>query len=402
MSKSEESAPAHVGHVEQLPGGAGSAIPVEQDHPAAPAGPLQEAPVDLAPSNTEPEPLIHEDSTAAAFFDLDNTVIQGASLFHFAKGLYRRGFFPTRVIVKGLWLQAYFRMVGREKPGHIEDVRSVTLGFIEGHTVTEVTEIAKEVYEESIAGRIWPGTRALAQLHLDVGQQVWLVTAAPVEVAGIIAARMGLTGALGTTAEHVDGVYTGRLSGDLLHGPAKAEAIRALAREHGLDLAHCFAYSDSYNDLPMLSLVGHPCAVNPDRRLSGTCRRAGLADSGLSQRSQGGPSRAARRRGCRRHRWRGSDRGCGTSHLQGLVERRGSALAAHHIEHCCRGDQIGRVAEETEYSQPFSSTIPVREQAHQDHGQRQQGQRSGADVDESLELLQIDSPTRIGAVHRLA
>ncbi len=268
MRKSEESPPTHVGHVEQLPGGAGSAIPVEQDHPAAPAGPLEEAPVDLAPSNTEPEPLIHEDSTAAAFFDLDNTVIQGASLFHFAKGLYRRGFFPTRVIVKGLWLQAYFRTVGREKPGHIEDVRSVTLGFIEGHTVTEVTEIAKEVYEESIAVRIWPGTRALAQLHLDVGQQVWLVTAAPVEVAGIIAARMGLTGALGTTAEHVDGVYTGRLRGDLLHGPAKAEAIRALAREHGLDLAHCFAYSDSYNDLPMLSLVGHPCAVNPDRRLS--------------------------------------------------------------------------------------------------------------------------------------
>jgi HAD superfamily hydrolase (TIGR01490 family) len=267
MSKSEGSPPVHVGHVEQLPGGVGSAIPVEHGHPAAPAGPLQEAPVDLAPSNIEPEPLIHEDSTAAAFFDLDNTVIQGASLFHFAKGLYRRGFFPTRVIVKGLWLQAYFRMVGREKPGHIDDVRSVTLGFIEGHTVTEVTEIAKEVYEESIAGRIWPGTRALAQLHLDVGQQVWLVTAAPVEVAGIIAARMGLTGALGTTAEHVDGVYTGRLRGDLLHGPAKAEAIRVLAREHGLDLAHCFAYSDSYNDLPMLSLVGHPCAVNPDRRL---------------------------------------------------------------------------------------------------------------------------------------
>jgi HAD superfamily hydrolase (TIGR01490 family) len=171
------------------------------------------------------------------------------------------------VIVKGLWLQAYFRMVGREKPGHIEDVRGVRLGFIEGHTVTELTEIATEVYEESIAERIWPGTRAIAQMHLDVGQQVWLVTAAPVEMAGIIAARMGLTGALGTTAEHIDGVYTGRLKGDLLHGPAKAEAVRALAREHGFDLARCFAYSDSYNDLPMLSLVGHPCAINPDGRL---------------------------------------------------------------------------------------------------------------------------------------
>ncbi len=133
--------------------------------------------------------------------------------------------------------------------------------------MAEVEEIAAEVYEDAIAGRIWPGTRAMAQMHLDVGQQVWLVTAAPVEVAGVIAARLGMTGALGTTAEHVDGVYTGRLRGDLLHGPAKAEAVRALAHEHGLDLANCFAYSDSFNDLPMLSLVGHPCAINPDPRL---------------------------------------------------------------------------------------------------------------------------------------
>ena len=128
-------------------------------------------------------------------------------------------------------------------------------------------EVGREIYEESIASRIWPGTRAIAQMHLDAGQQVWLVTAAPVEMAGIIAARLGLTGALGTTAEHHDGVYTGRLKGELLHGAAKAEAVRALAHEHGLDLARCWAYSDSYNDLPMLSLVGHPCAINPDGRL---------------------------------------------------------------------------------------------------------------------------------------
>jgi HAD superfamily hydrolase (TIGR01490 family) len=265
--RSPQPAPVDVGHAESLPESDASAIPVDQEHPLTAAGPLQEAPEDLAEGVSQPEPLIHQDPAAAAFFDLDNTVIQGASLFHLAKGLYRRGFFPTRVIVKGLWLQIYFRMVGREKAGHIDDARSVTLGFIQGHTVEEVTEIANEVYEESIAERIWPGTRSLAQMHLDVGQQVWLVTAAPVEVAGIIAARMGLTGALGTTAEHRDGVYTGRLKGDLLHGPAKAEAIRALAHEHGLDLAHCFAYSDSYNDLPMLSLVGHPCAINPDGRL---------------------------------------------------------------------------------------------------------------------------------------
>ncbi|WP_375430279.1 HAD family hydrolase [uncultured Friedmanniella sp.] len=210
---------------------------------------------------------LEPDAQAAAFFDLDNTMIKGASLYHLAKGLYRRDFFPVRVILRGLWLQVYFRVAGRENPHHIEDARRATLSFIEGHTVTELEEIGAEVYEESLSRRIWPGTRAIAQSHLDVAQQAWLVTAAPVEVAGIIAARLGMNGALATTAEHVDGVYTGQLRGELLHGPAKAEAIRALAEREGLDLAHCFAYSDSYNDLPMLSVVGHPSVINPDRRL---------------------------------------------------------------------------------------------------------------------------------------
>ena len=257
-------------HVEVLPGTDASVIEISAENPLAAAGPLDGTPVSAAIS---PEPVIRPDPAAAAFFDLDNTVIQGASLFQLAKGMYRHGFFPTRVIMRGLWLQTYYRFVGRENPGHIEDARSATLSFISGHTVEEVTEIGHEVYEESISQRIWPGTRAIAQMHLDVGQQVWLVTAAPIEVAGIIAARLGLTGALGTTAEHVEGVYTGRLKGDLLHGPAKAEAVRALALEHEFDLARCFAYSDSFNDLPMLSLVGHPCAINPDRRLHAYAER---------------------------------------------------------------------------------------------------------------------------------
>ncbi len=87
------------------------------------------------------------------------------------------------------------------------------------------------------------------------------------ETATIIARRLGLTGALGTVAESVDGVYTGRLVGEPLHGPAKAEAVRALAAAEGLDLARCAAYSDSHNDIPMLSLVGHPYAINPDAKL---------------------------------------------------------------------------------------------------------------------------------------
>ena len=198
------------------------------------------------------------DPTSAAFFDVDNTIMQGASIFHLARGLHRRKFFTTREIVGAAWKQAYFRVVGVEDPEHVAEARNSALGFIAGHTVTELEELGEEIFDEGMAHRIWPGTRAQAQLHLDQGQRVWLVTAAPIEIAQIIARRLGLTGAMGTVAEHQDGVYTGRLVGDMLHGPAKAEAIKALAAREGLD---------PYNDLPMLSLVGDPVAINPDGRL---------------------------------------------------------------------------------------------------------------------------------------
>ena len=215
------------------------------------------------------------DPTSAAFFDVDNTVMQGASIFHLARGLHRREFFTTRDILRAAWDQAYFRIVGVEDPDAVANARQSALSFIAGHRVEELESLGREIFDEAMSRRIWPGTRALAQMHLDQGQRVWLVTAAPVEIARIIAHRLGLTGALGTVAEHDDGVYTGRLVGDLLHGQAKAEAVRALAEMEGLDLARCSAYSDSYNDLPMLSLVGDPCAVNPDHRLRDHARTNG-------------------------------------------------------------------------------------------------------------------------------
>ncbi|GAA3524458.1 HAD family hydrolase [Nocardioides daeguensis] len=215
------------------------------------------------------------DPMAAAFFDVDNTVMQGASIFHLAKGLYRRKFFTTRDLVGAAYKQAYFRIAGVEDPEHVAEARNSALAFIAGHTVQELEEIGEEIFDEAMAHRIWPGTRALAQMHLDQGQRVWLVTAAPIEIASLIARRLGLTGALGTVAEHVDGTYTGRLVGDMLHGPAKAVAITALAEREGLDLSLCSAYSDSANDLPMLSLVGDPCAINPDARLRAHARARG-------------------------------------------------------------------------------------------------------------------------------
>ena len=219
--------------------------------------------------------MLPSDLSAAAFFDVDNTVMQGASIFHLARGLHRRKFFTTREIAGAAWKQAYFRIVGVEDPVHVAEARASALSFIAGHTTAELEELGELIFDEAMAHRIWPGTRALAQLHLDEGQRVWLVTAAPIEIASIIARRLGLTGAMGTVAEHVDGVYTGRLVGDLLHGPAKAEAIKALAAREGLDLARCSAYSDSSNDLPMLSMVGDPCAINPDSRLRAHARANG-------------------------------------------------------------------------------------------------------------------------------
>ena len=215
------------------------------------------------------------DPQAAAFFDVDNTVMQGASIFHLARGLYARKFFTGRDIGRFAWQQAKFRLLGREDLDHVQQARESALSFAAGHTVDELTEIGEEIFDEVMAAKIWPGTRALAQMHLDAGQRVWLVTATPVEVATVIARRLGLTGALGTVSETVDGIYTGRLVGEILHGEAKAEAVRALAEREGLDLSRCAAYSDSANDLPMLSLVGQPCAINPDSRLRAHARAQG-------------------------------------------------------------------------------------------------------------------------------
>ncbi|HLU97783.1 MAG TPA: HAD-IB family hydrolase [Thermobifida alba] len=205
--------------------------------------------------------------STAAFFDVDNTLMRGASIYHFARGLAARNLFTTRDLLRFGWGQMVFRVSGSERRHHINAAREAALAFVAGHKVADLVSLCEEIYDETMADRIWEGARRLVHRHLDSGQRVWLVTATPVELADIIKRRLGLTGALGTVAESVDGVYTGRLVGDLLHGPAKAEAVRALAELEGLDLARCTAYSDSYNDLPLPSLVGHPNAVNPDDNL---------------------------------------------------------------------------------------------------------------------------------------
>ncbi len=207
------------------------------------------------------------DPQAAAFFDVDNTLIQGASIILLARGLAKHKFFTAQDVAGMAWSQIKFRVSGKENAGDVAAGRDKALSFVEGHTVAELTALSEEVVDTSMLDRVWPGTRSLVQMHLDAGQQVWLVTATPVMLARVIASRLGLSGALGTVAEEEDGVYTGRLVGDILHGPGKAHAISTLAEAEGFDLSKCYAYSDSFNDMPMLTMVGHPVAINPDSRL---------------------------------------------------------------------------------------------------------------------------------------
>jgi HAD superfamily hydrolase (TIGR01490 family) len=202
----------------------------------------------------------------AAFFDVDNTVIRGASAYHLARELYRRKFFGTRDILRFALIQIQYLLKGESKK-QIDEVRNRALSLIKGKSVAEVAAVGEQVYDEVLSLRIFPGTKQIIDDHLAKGHQVWFVTASPTEVGGLIARRLGVTGALGTQGEHKDGFYTGRLVGDLMHGEAKADAVRNLAAEQNIDLAASYAYSDSLNDLPMMEIVGNPRPINPDLRL---------------------------------------------------------------------------------------------------------------------------------------
>jgi HAD superfamily hydrolase (TIGR01490 family) len=207
----------------------------------------------------------------AAFFDVDNTLIKGSVLFCAGAGLVRHGLLTRRDIVRHAGKHVAYRWRG-EDLGDLVGVREQALRLCAGLTVADVVALGEQVYDERVEGRIWEGTRRLADRHLALGDQVWLVTGAPVELAEIIARRLRFDGALGTVAEVDRGAWTGRLVGEILHGPAKAAAVQLLAEREGLDLEACSAYSDSINDLPLLESVGRPHAVNPDRHLRDIAR----------------------------------------------------------------------------------------------------------------------------------
>ena len=204
---------------------------------------------------------------AAAFFDVDNTILRGSSSFLFGKSAFERKFFSRKDFWRLAWHQFVFIWKG-ENNTKLSALKDRALSLVEGQRVSDLQELVDEVYEKHIKLKLWPETVRLAKDHIKQGREVWLVTAAPQELGDVIAHELGLTGAIGTKVERKNGILTGKLVGKPIHGAEKRKALKALAKDRNLSLKRSYAYSDSQNDLPMLTAVGHPVAVNPDKILT--------------------------------------------------------------------------------------------------------------------------------------
>jgi len=202
-----------------------------------------------------------------AFFDVDNTLTRGSTLYFLGRGMYNRGYFTKRDIAAWVLANIRFRMTGTEKADVIARFQKSATDFIRGHDVDDLRSIGEEIYNEFVSPSLWQGTIDLAKNHIAAGDEVWLVTATPVELAELMAKKLGLTGGIGTCAEVVDNKYTGAINGTILHGVEKVHAIESLAKDRNVKLEDCFAYSDSHNDIPLLNAVGSPRAINPDAKL---------------------------------------------------------------------------------------------------------------------------------------
>jgi HAD superfamily hydrolase (TIGR01490 family) len=213
-------------------------------------------------------------ANSAAFFDLDRTLISGASAFPFGVEAWRQGLATRGDILKWTMAALSFLIAGDKGDGVSMDIRGEFLARIEGASVSDLDQIGQAILPK-LATRVRPESRKLVTMHHDAGRDTWIVSASPHAIVEPLAASLGMTGAIGTEGEIVDGRFTGRLGGPFIYGPGKAEAIEKLASDRGYDLALSYAYSDSISDLPMMELVGHPVAVNPDSELTAIARERG-------------------------------------------------------------------------------------------------------------------------------
>lgn len=202
---------------------------------------------------------------AAAFFDLDRTLIRRSSALALAGSFRERGVIGRGQLAKAAAWQLLFAARG----AGAETVRKAAeegLMILHGLPVAELRELVAGAMEPVLKPLVYREPLDLVAHHQERGEPVYIVSATLQEIVEEVAAELGFDGALGSTCEIVDGVYTGR-SLRPAHGEGKAAAIRELAAAEGLDLARSTAYSDSHTDIAFLEAVGNPVAVNPDRRL---------------------------------------------------------------------------------------------------------------------------------------
>ena len=205
------------------------------------------------------------DTKAAAFFDLDRTIIGGSSMFIFGLVAFRSGLVTKRELVRDAQNAVAFKMSGASDE-KTDAVKDRILQAIEGVKVTTLTNMADEILPK-LMHDVRREARGLIDLHTDAGRDTYIVSASPIEIVGRFAEEMGMTGGLGTVADISDGVYTGELAQPFCYGEGKADALHRIADEMGYDLEASYAYTDSAGDMPMLDAVGHPVAVNPDKAL---------------------------------------------------------------------------------------------------------------------------------------
>ena len=202
---------------------------------------------------------------AAAFFDLDRTLIKRSSVLALAGTFRRRGLISRVDLVKSALWQVLFVLRGASA----ERVRSAAedgMRILNGFSVAEMQHLVGDAMETVLRPLVYEEPLRLVERHRARGERVYIVSATLQEIVQHIADDLGFDGAIGSTCEIVDGVYTGRTL-RAAHGVGKADALRALAAAEGLDLAESTAYSDSYSDVPFLEAVGHPVAANPDKKL---------------------------------------------------------------------------------------------------------------------------------------
>jgi HAD superfamily hydrolase (TIGR01490 family) len=207
------------------------------------------------------------DRRAAAFFDLDKTLMAGSSGMHFGRAAYRTGMVSRKQLLAWATDHLRYRLRGttdERAQALLAEVRDLLAGVPE----REIARMAPELLA-GILPRIYPQMLDEVHAHQDAGRATFIVSAAGNELVALLARVLGMSGGIGTAYEvDADGLLTGDLDGPFMYGEGKVEAVRRYADEHDIYLEASWAYSDSVSDLPMLRAVGIPVAVNPDAELA--------------------------------------------------------------------------------------------------------------------------------------